>query len=170
MSYFTENIHMLFVHCSVLYCIKIFVLWYTIWLDQIQIQFLILTHFRAMLHFITPWKARKPGVIWGKVFKDGLSKMCGRQSLKNLKWYGLPQQTISLQIFWRLSSTYLTWFILVYFASSVLRGHRNGTLAWNGLNTVPNLRNEINEVNVFKIKRILTPEHLYWNQNDVIIW
>ena len=37
--------------------------------------------------------------IWDKVFKNGLSKICGRQLLKNLKWYGLPKQTISLQIF-----------------------------------------------------------------------
>ena len=34
-----------------------------------------------------------------KVFKNGASKICGRQPLKNLKWYGLPKQTISLQIF-----------------------------------------------------------------------
>ena len=27
--------------------------------------------------------------IWVKVFKNGPSKICGRQPLKNLKWYGL---------------------------------------------------------------------------------
>ena len=27
--------------------------------------------------------------IWVKIFKNGQSKICGRQSLKNLKWYGL---------------------------------------------------------------------------------
>ena len=26
--------------------------------------------------------------IWDKVFKSGLSKFCGREPLKNLKWYG----------------------------------------------------------------------------------
>ena len=31
--------------------------------------------------------------IWDKVFKNGPSKISGRQPLKNLKWYGLPQQT-----------------------------------------------------------------------------
>ena len=36
--------------------------------------------------------------IWDKVFKNGPSKICGRQPLKNLK-YGLLKQTISLQIF-----------------------------------------------------------------------
>ena len=36
--------------------------------------------------------------IWDKVFKDGPSKICGRQPLKNLKGYGLLKQTISLQI------------------------------------------------------------------------
>ena len=37
--------------------------------------------------------------IWDKVFKSELSKFCGRQSLKNLKGYGLLKQTISLQFF-----------------------------------------------------------------------
>ena len=32
--------------------------------------------------------------IWDKVFKNGPSKICGRQPLKNLKGYGLPKQTI----------------------------------------------------------------------------
>ena len=36
---------------------------------------------------------------WGKVFKNGPSKICGRQPLKYLKRYGLPRQTVSLQIF-----------------------------------------------------------------------
>ena len=36
---------------------------------------------------------------WGKVFKSGLHKICGRQCLKNLKVYGLLKQTISLQNF-----------------------------------------------------------------------
>ena len=39
--------------------------------------------------------------IWGKVFKIGLSKFCGRQPLKNLKGYSLLKQTILLQIFFK---------------------------------------------------------------------
>ena len=31
--------------------------------------------------------------------QNGPRKICGRQLLKNLKWYGLPQQTISLHQF-----------------------------------------------------------------------
>ena len=50
--------------------------------------------------------------IWFKVFKNGPSKICGRQPFKNLKWYGLPQQTISFQMFKRLSSTNFTRSIL----------------------------------------------------------
>ena len=42
---------------------------------------------------------------WDKVLKNGPSKICGRQPLKNLKWYGL------------LFSTNFTWFILEYFFS-----------------------------------------------------
>ena len=37
--------------------------------------------------------------IWDKVFKNGSSKICGRQPLKKLKGYGVLEQTISLQIF-----------------------------------------------------------------------
>ena len=43
--------------------------------------------------------------IWDKVFKNRLSKICGRQPLKNLKWYGLPQR----------SSSNFTFSILEYF-------------------------------------------------------
>ena len=49
--------------------------------------------------------------IWGKVFKNGPSEICGRQPLKKLKLYGLFKQTISLQTFLRLSSTNFTWSI-----------------------------------------------------------
>ena len=45
---------------------------------------------------------------WVKTFKCGLSKFCGRQPLKSLKGYGLLKQTISLQVFLRLSSTKFT--------------------------------------------------------------
>ena len=37
--------------------------------------------------------------MWDKVFKNGPSKICGRQPLKNLKGYGLLKQAISFQIF-----------------------------------------------------------------------
>ena len=47
-------------------------------------------------HFIADiWQ----GFKWGKVFKSGLSKFCGRQSLKNLKGYGVLKHTISFEIF-----------------------------------------------------------------------
>ena len=49
--------------------------------------------------------------IWDKVFKNWPSKICGRQPLKNLKWYSLLRQTISLKIFYRLSSTNFNWSI-----------------------------------------------------------
>ena len=35
-------------------------------------------------------------VIWDKVFKYSPSKICRRQSLKNLKRYGLPRQIFDL--------------------------------------------------------------------------
>ena len=38
-------------------------------------------------------------LIWDKVFKNGPSKICERQPLKNLKGYGLLKQTIYLKIF-----------------------------------------------------------------------
>ena len=33
--------------------------------------------------------------IWVKVFKNGPSKICGRQPLKNLKWYGMLRHITS---------------------------------------------------------------------------
>ena len=38
-------------------------------------------------------------VKWDRVFKNGPSKICGRQPVKNLRGYGLPKQTIPLQTF-----------------------------------------------------------------------
>ena len=51
---------------------------------------------------------------WEKIFKNGPSKICGRQPLKSLKGNGLLRQTIPPQIFYRLSSTNFTWSILEY--------------------------------------------------------
>ena len=58
---------------------------------------------------------------WDKVFKNEPSKICSKRPLKNLKGYGLHKQTMSLQIFYRLSSTNFTWFILEYFDPNVLQ-------------------------------------------------
>ena len=55
--------------------------------------------------------------IWDKAFKNGPSKICERQPLKDLKGYGLLKQTISFQIFERLFFTNFTWSILEYFVS-----------------------------------------------------
>ena len=57
--------------------------------------------------------------IWDKAFKSGPSKICGRQRLQNLKGYALLKQTMSLQIFQRLSSTNFTWSTLEYLDSYV---------------------------------------------------
>ena len=38
-------------------------------------------------------------IIWVYVFKNRPSKICGRQPLKDFKWYDLLRQTISSQIF-----------------------------------------------------------------------
>ena len=39
----------------------------------------------TIINVVTFYKESK----WGKAFKSGLSKFCGRQPLKNLKGYGL---------------------------------------------------------------------------------
>ena len=59
--------------------------------------------------------------IRDKVFKNGPSKICRRQPLKNLKGYGLLNHTISLSSLQRLSSTNFTWSILEYFVLYVLQ-------------------------------------------------
>ena len=53
---------------------------------------------------------------WVKVFKNGKSKICGRQPSKILRRYDLSKQTISLKIFKRLSTNF-TWSILEYLDS-----------------------------------------------------
>ena len=53
--------------------------------------------------------------IWDKVFKNGPIEICRRQPLKNLNNNGPLKNTISLQIFKRLSSTNFTCSILEYF-------------------------------------------------------
>ena len=42
---------------------------------------------------------RNIGRKWVKVFKNGPSKICGRQSLKNLKWCDLLKQTNHFKFF-----------------------------------------------------------------------
>ena len=37
---------------------------------------------------------RQSKIIWDKVFRSGLSKLCGRPLLKNFMRYGLLKQTI----------------------------------------------------------------------------
>ena len=71
--------------------------------NSISIEELV-THFRPIFHFYIPWIPQKTG-LWRfqgiekrniglewvkrvKVFKNGPSKICERQPLKNLKWYG----------------------------------------------------------------------------------
>ena len=50
----------------------------------------------SILNFL--WKACS-NKNWFKLFKSWPSKICGRQPLKILNWYGLLMQTILLQIF-----------------------------------------------------------------------
>ena len=46
-------------------------------------------------------------IIWDKVFKNEPSEICGRQPLKNLKWYGLLKQ--SSRIFSKLHGLISLW-------------------------------------------------------------
>ena len=44
--------------------------------------------------------------IWCKIFKNEPSKNCGKQSLKNLKWYGLPANLLNVLCTFNLSPVY----------------------------------------------------------------
>ena len=71
-------------------------------------------------NFDLTWKYRAKALSkWDKVFKNGSSKICGRQPLKNLKGYGLLKRGIVLQIFWKLSSKPFIWSIREYFVPNV---------------------------------------------------
>ena len=50
--------------------------------------------FKSHLHLWTITAVEGSWFLWLKAFKNGLSKICGRQLLKKLKWYGLPKQAI----------------------------------------------------------------------------
>ena len=63
-----------------------------------------------------------PIFMWGKVFKNGPSKICGRQPSKNVKGYGLLKQ-----IFLRLTCTNFTWSIFEYFLPYKCVTHRQQT-------------------------------------------
>ena len=69
---------------------------------------LITCSFLARPPFYTPWKH----------WNIGLSKICERQPVKNLKWYDLPKQTkrdhMSSNFLKALSSTNFMWSILEY--------------------------------------------------------
>ena len=80
--------------------------------------------YTMLLFFLYDWMLFLLSVqyIWVKVFKNGPCKICGRQVLKKLKWYGLLRQTI-FEIFQRLSSTNFTCSILWYLHPYV-DGHR----------------------------------------------
>ena len=57
-------------------------------------------------------------IIWVKVLKNGPSKICGRQPLKNLMGYGLLEADHIPPNFLKLSSTSFPWSILKYFVPS----------------------------------------------------
>ena len=98
-----------------------------------------------------------------KAFKNGQSKICGRQPLKNLKGYGLLKQTLPLQVFhfktlpfqvfWRPSINF-TWSIIEYFI----------TCTWSFLFAAEFYTSHLNFVayseNVMNIRRDKTVFHL----------
>ena len=69
--------------------------------------------------FFTQWQAeafqKAYTYNWDKVFKNGPTKIRGRQPLTNLNWYDLPKQAITSNFLKSASSTNLTWSILEYF-------------------------------------------------------
>ena len=62
---------------------------------------------KASKNLIADAYSKKPHHKWVKVFKNGPSKICGRQLLKDLKWYGLLRQTVKTDNVWQVSWIYL---------------------------------------------------------------
>ena len=75
----------------------------------------------------------KSSIIWGKVFKNGPSEICGKQPLKNMKWYGLLRLTfLSADFlkavfhkfyfvhFWILCPIYTSLLTLNFFSSNLV--------------------------------------------------
>ena len=65
--------------------------------------------------------------LWVKAFENRPSKICGRQPLKNLKWYGRNPSHVTGQSTCLLKIPQNIWF------SDVSRGYRKRQVAWNNL-------------------------------------
>ena len=65
--------------------------------------------------------------LWVKAFENRPSKICGRQPLKNLKWFGLNPSHVTGQSTCLLKIPENIWF------SDVSRGYRKRPVAWNTL-------------------------------------
>ena len=74
------------------------------WCDSIRVCTVFWRRYLGISSFCSLWN------IWVKVFKNGPSKICGRQSLKNLKRYALPKQTT--EKFLKATFHKFTWSIL----------------------------------------------------------
>ena len=73
---------------------------------------------RNRLSYLFKFKASISLCLYSHWFTNG-TKYPIKTALKNLNWHRLLRQTISLQIFQRLSSTNFTWSILEYFAPNI---------------------------------------------------
>ena len=62
-------------------------------MSTIRVSFLLLVSMKSGMDVIIYSSYSVVNSIWISVFKNGPSKMCGTQLLKNLKWYGLRNQT-----------------------------------------------------------------------------
>ena len=82
--------------------------------------------------------------IWDKVFESGLSKCCGRQSLKNFKGYGLLKQTILLNFFkgclpQNLLSPLFNTLSHIFLAFSIVWSDQQCRKFWIDLKKAPNV-------------------------------
>ena len=89
--------------------------------------------------------------IWFKVFKNGRSKIRGKQPLKNLKWYGLPKE----------SSTNFAWSILEYLDPF---GH-SSVILWVNFDKCKNIAKNT----TLMAKTDYTREHFQWKVLSSII-
>ena len=75
--------------------------------------------FDKFWHESAIYKLKGNGISMVKTFKNGPSKVCQRQPLKNLKWYGLLTDHITSN-FLKLSSTNFIWSNLKHLYTSSL--------------------------------------------------
>ena len=109
-------------------------------------------------------------LLFETLFKNGPSKICGRQPLKKLKWYGLFKETISILPQCRRSSLNVGKCNVMIFLCQRI----NATINWNHfdflyykkLSFYLQCRNILQELTTKGLFQLCRNSHISWSEKD----